>query len=220
MTFAHRSFQEYFVARFISSCPPEVKGQLVSRFAPSVESDSVMSLLYELDSYTVEREYILPALDTLKKRIKLVRNVGITHFLRYIKTVWRDFQVAEQERPLLIATLNDGSLYKAMWFIYERYGSEVGRNREEPVTSLTNEEWVQRFEAEFGEGVGAPTKAMTTKMAFVRFLYGQPGHWGAQYLRDVLATEDLILERHRDAHQSLERILSSVSRRRRGMSPG
>ena len=49
ITFAHRSFQEYFTARFVCSAPPQVKRQLVRRFVPSLQSDSVMGLLYELD---------------------------------------------------------------------------------------------------------------------------------------------------------------------------
>jgi hypothetical protein len=214
VTFAHRSFQEYFVARFISSSPPEVKGQLVRRFSPSVESDSVMSLLHELEPHTVEREYILPALETLRRRIKVVRNVGISHFLRYVKTLWSDFEVTHQEHPDLMAGVADLGLYRAMRFMYERYGENIRRSRQEEVSSLSTDDWIKRFEDEFGKDVEVPTKSFTTKTPFVRFLYDQEGHWGAQYLKDVLAIEEFILTRHREAHQTLDRLLSSAPRRR------
>ena len=48
LAFAHRSFQEYFTARFIKVPLPDVKAKLITRFIPTVESDSVMALLSEM----------------------------------------------------------------------------------------------------------------------------------------------------------------------------
>ncbi len=52
-----------------------------------------MQLLYELDSYSVEKHYLLPAIDKLRERIKLKNKVGITHFVRYVKLLLGTIQL-------------------------------------------------------------------------------------------------------------------------------
>ena len=42
-----------------------------------------------LDPYTVEKYYLLPAIDELQEEIKVKKKVGITHFLRYLKLLFR-----------------------------------------------------------------------------------------------------------------------------------
>jgi len=66
ITFSHRSFQEYFAARFINSCPADLKPRLIERIVPSTQSDVVIAPLYEMDPYIVERCYILPVIDDLE----------------------------------------------------------------------------------------------------------------------------------------------------------
>jgi len=210
VTFAHRSFQEYFVAKFISACPAAVKGQLIRRFAPSVESDKVVSLLHELDPYAVEEEYVLPALEGLRRRVKFVRSVGITHFLRYLKSVWRTFHIPVDADGGVGATLADFSLYAAMQFVYDRYGRDVRPERADGF-HLDPGEWNARFEEEFGRGAMVNTREFTTRTPIVRFLYDRGGIWGAQFLRDVLSAEDLIRRRHLETDRSLGRLLKGTA---------
>jgi hypothetical protein len=55
---AHRSFQEYFVARFIQVCKPLTKKRLIERYRPSNQHDLVIELLYEIDPEAVEEYYL------------------------------------------------------------------------------------------------------------------------------------------------------------------
>jgi hypothetical protein len=215
VTFAHRSFQEYFVARFISDCPPDIKRQLVRRFAPSVESDSVLSILYELDPYTVEQEYILPAIETIKRRIKLVRNLGITHYVRFLKAMFGQFDVYDPGRgegPDLAVSLRDASLYAALEFIHRHCQTEIPNPGRVP-ESLSSQELHRVFVEEFGR-VSVPSRKLTSRSRFARALYDNTGHWGGQRLKTALSAESLIRARHKQAHESLDKLLSSTSRRR------
>jgi hypothetical protein len=91
ITFAHRSFQEYFVARFICDSNPELQQRLIERYALNILSDNVMTLLYEMNPELIERAYIIPGIDKLIRVIGLKKKVGITHYTRYIKSLYSSF---------------------------------------------------------------------------------------------------------------------------------
>lgn len=76
ITFSHRSFQEYFVARFIYNSKPEIQQRLISKYSENLNADSVMPLLYEMNPELVERMFIIPALEKLERFIKLKKKVG------------------------------------------------------------------------------------------------------------------------------------------------
>ncbi len=67
LVFAHRSFQEYFVARFINAATPKIQRRLIDRFYDNMRRDSVIYLLYELNQDLVERELLIPKLNQLFK---------------------------------------------------------------------------------------------------------------------------------------------------------
>lgn len=85
VTFSHRSFQEYFVALYISSALPDVQERLINRYWRNVQTDSVMKLLLEINPELVERVLLLPRLEKLINEIGVKRKVGITHAAKYLK---------------------------------------------------------------------------------------------------------------------------------------
>ena len=85
VVFSHRSFQEYFVARYINSAYPRVQRQLLDRFIRLIRIDGVYSLLYEINPALVERELLVPKLEHIFDNLKVKRRIGITHFLRFMK---------------------------------------------------------------------------------------------------------------------------------------
>jgi len=86
LAFSHRSFQEYFVAKFISEASPRTQKQLINRFWYQIDSDNVISLLYEINPELVERELLIPKLNDLFKKIDVKRKIGITHVTRFAKS--------------------------------------------------------------------------------------------------------------------------------------
>ncbi len=85
LVFAHRSFQEFFVARFINDANPAQQKRLIKRFSENLPTDDVFSILYELNTELVERELLLPRLKELFKKLGVKRKVGITHYLAFMK---------------------------------------------------------------------------------------------------------------------------------------
>lgn len=204
LTFSHRSFQEYFVARFVSTCPPGLKGDLIRLFAPSIGSDSVMSLLFELDQHAVESTYILPSIARLRRRLRIKGSVGITHFLRYLKAVYSSFTL--EPNGGVTAVIRDVPLFLAVRFVQRHchvepvLGSET--SRVDPI------QFKSAFEAAF-TARSVQTKSLSTTNSFVRWLYGSPGYWGPQEIRDVLSAENDINRRHSESRQSIETLLAA-----------
>lgn len=85
LVFAHRSFQEYFSAKFICDAVPEVQRKLINRFTENFNLDSIIKILYELSPDLVEREFIIPNLKGLFEILGVKRKVGITHSVKYFR---------------------------------------------------------------------------------------------------------------------------------------
>jgi hypothetical protein len=94
LTFPHRSFQEYFAAKFVADSSNEVQKGLIQKYSTLLRSDNLMKLLYEMRPYLVERHYLAPALTHLFNLLKVKRAVGVTHYVRYIKHFVSSFNVS------------------------------------------------------------------------------------------------------------------------------
>ena len=211
ITFAHRSFQEYFVARFIRSAPPKTKGQLVRRFARKAGTGPVMQLLFEMDAYSVEKHYLLPAIDELQTAIQFKRQVGVTHLVRYLRRVFERFALHERAelRPgmRLVAHVKDPTLLHALHFAHRNFEQEL-----DDLTGSTESEGAQLadiFREHYGEMTGLECKSLRTTDPFVRALMESESSWGAAFVRRVIEIGALIRERHQEAQSSLNAILRS-----------
>ncbi len=208
ITFAHRSFQEYFVARFITSIPPAAKEKLIRRFTKSVEPDSVMQLLFELDPYAVESHYLLPMIEKLQKHIQFKGRIGVTHHLRYIQAMYGSFEIADRGSGApelrLVALISNSALFDAVRFALVNYDAEVSTS---PQSDYENLQRV--FIKEYGENALVETKSLRTNSPFLRALakYGGKTLWGTENLRRVIQIGKLIRKRHDEAESSLEAIL-------------
>lgn len=208
ITFAHRSFQEYFVACFIRSAQPTSKGRLIRRFAPGVDSDAVMKLLFEMDPYSVEKYYVLPAIDKLRAQIGFKRKVGVTHFLKFINIMYREFQLEKnrENQQTITGTINDPKVYSAISFVY--------RNLAEPLGECIDSEKrdyaavYDAFMREYGKRRVSCSSLRTTD-TFVRMMMESGGYRSAEFLRHILQIGVRIRERHEQAQSSLEAILQS-----------
>jgi hypothetical protein len=200
IAFAHRSFQEYFTARFIALAPPQMKAQLIQRFSP-VRGDVVMALLYELDQYAVEQHYILPGLQKLKESIRFKRVVGKTHHLGYVQRLIDHFSMAGGDGQVG-AMIRDMQLWELMRFVHSRYCS--------PHMSYDQrgDMLEELYEAEFGDSEEVRTKSLTLNSPFLAEVREHAHTWSIRYLREVIAAETVILKKHSEVKSSLDDILN------------
>ncbi|HYE62439.1 MAG TPA: NACHT domain-containing protein [Phycisphaerales bacterium] len=71
ISYTHRSFQEYYAARFLLRASPDQRGKLIERVVKnSSRADQVLQLMWEMDKALVERELLIPKLSELEESLK------------------------------------------------------------------------------------------------------------------------------------------------------
>jgi hypothetical protein len=204
ITFAHRSFQEYFAARYIQSSPPEVKAKLVERYATSVQMDQVMALLWEMDPYIVEKHYILPKLAEIREAIGVVNGVSTSHLLKYLRLMYGTFSVVDDTRSVG-STVKNESLHAAAMFVFDRYRAWPILSYEE--NTATDKRLVEAFESDFGDSGQITTKKLRLQGAFVRAVAEVGMSWSLSFLESLMDIEKEIRAKHENNKESLEQLL-------------
>lgn len=95
IVYAHRSFQEYFAARFICEAKPDVQEQLIAKYTPTVRRDAVFTMMYEMRPELVVRYYLNPGLDRVLDKIGFKRTIGVTHHERFVRAIANRFLLRE-----------------------------------------------------------------------------------------------------------------------------
>lgn len=96
VTFVHRSFQEYFTARFIHEANDEVRKSYFNEITADWHrySDNVTMMLYEMNPNFVEDHYFIPELNRIfgdRKRRKLTRTAWAEMYLAiFSDLIWLD----------------------------------------------------------------------------------------------------------------------------------
>lgn len=86
-TYQHRTFQEYFTAKYINRQSEERQSKmlikLLTKKSLSVKSDQVLNILMDLNRKMVEKQLIIPLLKELKDKItKETKELSNIHFLK------------------------------------------------------------------------------------------------------------------------------------------
>ncbi len=210
ITFSHRTFQEYFVAKFIATSVPEIKEQLVQRYIPKkvMQQDTVIRLLYEIDKYAVEKYYILPRISNIAKAIGLKNKVGITHYLRYIKRLGKRFGIyTSDDKEDLRMSINDESLYVFARFMQNICEKDLSSTM--PSSMTYYEETRKVFKTEFGENE-VFTSSLKTVSPFLRKMSEIPDAQNIRskkFLHFIFDLANNIEKRHQEASISLQEIL-------------
>lgn len=207
IAFAHRSFQEYFAARYVASSPPQIKGQLIRKFGASVGSDAVIPLLHEIDPYSVEQHYILPALQRLRQAIGLKRTVGVTHYRKYITTLFTTFQLAFPEQRGFAATIKDVPLFHAIRFIVDRYGPPRPEHARVRNDQANPDPLAALLASHFPADERIPVARSLANREFLTGLMQSQGMFGVSTLTSLFVVEADIRKRHSAEESSLDSIL-------------
>lgn len=126
IVYAHRSFQEYFAARFICEAQAALQEKLISKYSSMSLRDNVLDMLYEMRPEIVERYYILPGLDRLFDKIGYKRSLGVTHHERFIKACFRQFVLHNTHPGALFDDDADLSLPEVLSFTMRHCGHLIG----------------------------------------------------------------------------------------------
>lgn len=104
--FTHRSFQEYFTAKFIANASLPMQKLLIEALAQRIVTDSVMDLLYELRQDIVDQYLIIPQIKILRDEIS---NGLIPDESAYKKYILLNFKFLKIEGDSIRASASETS---------------------------------------------------------------------------------------------------------------
>ncbi|MCX7923152.1 MAG: hypothetical protein N3B21_14260 [Clostridia bacterium] len=93
--FTHRSFQEYFTARFISNLSSEEQQDLLKKLfykkPASINIDIVFDILFDIKKEALEKNFIIPLLDELKTITSSTCIEG--QYFKYLKLIYNSIEL-------------------------------------------------------------------------------------------------------------------------------
>jgi len=104
LSYVHRSFQEYFVARFVNDSDGVMQKNYIESFCLpdgrdfGFNTDRVLAILYEMNPALVEEAYLLPSLERLFGAAS-TRRLTLSSWKKIFKKVVRDLHLDSSENP-------------------------------------------------------------------------------------------------------------------------
>lgn len=215
IAFAHRSFQEYFVAKFIDEAAPKVQKELLKRFSYALGRDNIFVLLHEMNRTLVEKEFLLPYLHKMFEKIGVKRRVGITHFLRFLQNVFSEVRIDARNSPQAYIGFRSDHLHQTdeldlIQFSLRVYPTDSANVRRENPTRGGGDSWdeVAKKHGIEGEEVIVPTSRLTIKTPLLRDISELGGLLSLNGLQTVFERMKILEKKHKDEIKSLEALLS------------
>jgi hypothetical protein len=127
ISFVHRSFQEYFAARFVTQLNSGKIAKIIDKYCRN-QSDSVIPMLHDMYKEPVEIEWVIPTID---KIINTVFASGFeldvsSCFARFFPTL--DFLYIGDDFLAFIPEIGDVELFCSVQMICRLYPSNLGPN--------------------------------------------------------------------------------------------
>lgn len=202
INFTHRSFQEYFVARFIRDAKSDIQQKLIDRYSVNLRLDGVMTLLYEMKPDLVERDFIIPSIERLEKELKIKNKVGITHYKRYLKKIAPEIIIDNNRRFIGYSLSGHSKLLDLAHFALANCGRLVGW------TEYSDHYIEKRLVDTYATGGSHIKVSISTHNDELIQNMAEGGHLiSKQTLQLALDIKQALIEKHKRADNSLDAIL-------------
>lgn len=202
IAYSHRSFQEYFVALYLSKTNPELQEKLIEKYIKNVSHDSVINLLFEINQEVVEQKIIIPRLEKIFEKIKLNKKVGIIHFYRFLKIFFNSIIIEKDGYSVTHdATYNDFWMF---YFIKRKYKSNE---------TYDTDKFCKQLFKEFGESGDNfikphEIKKLSSRSPIIKKI-ALSGSWlSIKSLQDTFDAYNEIIDRQKNKDRTLESLLN------------
>ena len=193
IVFSHRSFQEYFTARYIADARPAVQLELLKKYARGIQTDSILLLLYEMKPELVEQAYIIPGLNKLFEDIGLKKSIGITHFLKYIQAAYTEFRYMHGEQiGALVSAQHGQRIASLVAFTFRNCGHLIGWTR---FPALPHPEGTVERHYGAQKNVTVRTAELKTTDPFVKELAHSGCYFSIETLKKLSAMRSALIEK-------------------------
>jgi hypothetical protein len=205
IVYAHRSFQEYFAARFICEARPEVQQQLMNKYVASVRTDSVFSMLHEMRPEVVERHYIIPGLDQLFEKIGCKKSLGLVHYRRFLEAYVSEILLDSDEIGFVEGGTKGSRMFDVMGFAMRRCRPLIGWTGFQ-VDPMAGKALARKFGKKLGMNTEISVKDPRAAQ-LIRELAGVGGWFSLEMLRLLKQMRVALSEKAKLEEKTLESIL-------------
>lgn len=155
--FAHRSFQEYFYAKFVVADRKLSLEQKIGWLTQSFSSDDTIEMIADMDRTYFEDEFLLPNIKKLDRKLfdidPTINPAGIlSKFFSRMHTSTRKLDEGEgSERIVFYTHVEGGSNFfmrQALWKYYDEYSSLL--EEKVPEREIERDELVKLLDGKFG----------------------------------------------------------------------
>lgn len=206
ITFSHRSFQEYFVALYISTAAPENQLRLIDRYWLNMRFDNVMQLLREINSELFERILLVTKLEELFNKLAIKKSVGITHLVKYIKYMYSEITYDHQDyRGVMFYYHNSKSDYKIcennlLHILAKDYAKFERKSVDENHDSEMRDKY-------FENNLSYETKLLSIKSPIINELNAEEGFYSISYLLSAYNAHKKLKAKHASTGHSFDVLL-------------
>ena len=203
ISFTHRSFQEYFAAKYIATAREDVRKKLIAREFKDYESNEVLGLLWEIDRDLVEAEVVIPRLRRILREISYSNRAPIRNYCHLNRLICSELSIEKDEKGYRYIWSATSQVTRFLKFLAGSYPSYSGKHPGGDRGLLTE------FLKEYGDGQGnfrIKTKDLRRFPSVLRPLMEliPPLHFTAEELSVLL---DSLEEGQRDKLESINDIL-------------
>jgi hypothetical protein len=214
ITFSHRSFQEYFVARFIYHAKREVQQKLIDKYSRAINIDNVMGLLFEMNPELFERALLIPELERLERAVKVKRKIGITHFFRFLRSEVDEIRISDNGLEGFYMR-NSYGFHAIIDFAITRVGKLIDwtpfLDFEQTQAEIPWQKYRKHYETY--ESQGKATVIPIAKLKFtddiIKDLASSRTYFSIATLEQALALKKALVAKHESIDSSLDEILKS-----------
>lgn len=155
--FAHRSFQEYFYAKFVTVDRKLSLDEKIGWLTDSFRSDDTVEMIADMDRIYFEDEFLLPNVERLMKKLSnvdpTVNPAGVLSkfFSRAYASTTRNRNEDENERTIYYTHCENSAAFfmnQAMWKYYDEYSKEL--EALSPEREMDRKSVVAMLDEEFG----------------------------------------------------------------------
>lgn len=210
--FSHRSFQEYFCARFLIEHDLSLLDEILDELLIFGFRDEVLNLIFAMNREKLEREWLLPKIEKYKQEIdNALEKEGLTGFYNLLYS-GVNLHISDGNRRLGFTLEDEKPIAHFMIFISQRYGEEIEKipNIDSKITANPDDIEIEKDAIYLSENYDSEDTGLHIKFSIIKDEINQLTTFKkhAYHSIDLLKFLEIhIKQSHKNRKNSIEKLI-------------